>query len=215
MYDNLKAEHGGYPAVLALLAVRPEPGPGLEAYFTAKRETTEALFEATDQYVGALLAYTDALRATAHHRLLLVLATKLAGRRRAHLQDAWMADLAGTPEAGFPVPPRRRFALAAGFVLAAARLRLHDTTGALWRPVDWVLASTSRTGNTITTATGTLAVYIHATGGLHQLLTTGAVTCTTTAGTLYVLTHWLRRVHGTEHTDRALPQSGTGPGDTE
>ncbi|KJY23962.1 hypothetical protein VR45_41640, partial [Streptomyces sp. NRRL S-495] len=139
----------------------------------------------------------------------------LAGRRRAHLRQAWMADLAGDPASGLVPSPWRRRSLAAGFLWAGLRLRLHDTLGALWRPVDWVLASTSRTGNTIATATGTLAVYIHATGGLHQLLTTGTVTCTTTAGTLYALAHWLRRVRGIELTNPGLTRSGTGTGDAE
>ncbi|MFD9068382.1 hypothetical protein ACFVZ3_43505 [Kitasatospora purpeofusca] len=145
-------------------------------------------------------------------RVLTEVGLVLAGRRRAHLRQAWMADLGGDVDSGIVLSPWRRRTLAAGFLWAGLRLGLRDTLGALWRPVDWVLASASRTRNTIAAATGTLAVYVDATGGLHQLMTTGAVICPTTTGTLYALAHWLRRVRGTEPTDRTSPPKRPGRG---
>ncbi|MFF9645858.1 hypothetical protein [Kitasatospora aureofaciens] len=122
----------------------------------------------------------------------------LAGHHRGYLRQAWPADLAEDPESGIVVSRRRRTALSAGFVLAGLRLRLHDVLGALWWPVDWVISSESRTGAAVATSTGALVVYFMATGGLHELLTTGIQTCPAAAAILYGLTRRLRRIRGPE-----------------
>jgi hypothetical protein len=72
---------------------------------------------------------------------LVEFARLLAGSRHAHLAEAWAADLYGDPEVGQRPPARRRLTLAAGFVVAALRLRLDDATALAWRPIDALLAS--------------------------------------------------------------------------
>lgn len=134
----------------------------------------------------------------------------LAGPRRGHLRRAWLADLAGDPVSGLVPSPWWRRALAVGYLLAGLRLRLHDTVGVLWVPVDWVLGAGSRTGAAIAAATGTMAVGIDATGGLDRLLGIGVAACTTTAASLSGLTRWLRRVRGIELAAQ-VPRLG-GPG---
>jgi hypothetical protein len=69
-----------------------------------------------------------------------VLAGWLAGSKYAHLRSAWNADLYGDPEHGEP-SPGRRLRLAAGFVVAAVRVRLQGLTDLAWRPVDALLSS--------------------------------------------------------------------------
>ena len=73
---------------------------------------------------------------------LAALAGRIAGRRHAHLRDAWAADLCGDPEAaGDPPSAHRRMQLAEGFVVAALRCRLDDVVALAWQPVDTLLGS--------------------------------------------------------------------------
>lgn len=72
--------------------------------------------------------------------LLAVLAGILAGRRHAHLRDAWAADQYD-PETGELLPVSRRLRLQSGDVLAAVRCRLDNAVMLGWRPVDALLAS--------------------------------------------------------------------------
>lgn len=155
------------------------------------------------------LAYLRARRTGSGKRerapgsLLTGLAVLVAGRRRRHLRDAWSAHLAGDGSGGADSPtPRWRRRTAAGFVLAAVRMRLHDGLAPLWRPVDWLLATDSRTNALTTAAVASLAVYFQATEGLHMLLTEGWEPCAVLGGGLYALTRWLRRIRGVEPATR-------------
>jgi len=85
---------------------------------------------------------------------------------------------------------------AAGFLLAGIRLRIHDLTSPLWRPVDWIIASTSRTNSITTIAVGALIVYVQWHDGLHALLTEGWGWCGGCGAALYGLELWLRRIRG-------------------
>lgn len=131
-------------------------------------------------------------------------AASLAGSRRA-LRDAWAADLTGDPDNGLTLTPREQRHLAAGFVVAALRMRAHDLLGVLWYPVDWVLAVDSRSHGFIAGVVGIQAIYIVRDGGLSALVTDIWEPCAILGGGLYVLTRWLRRVRGIELAGRAEP----------
>lgn len=125
------------------------------------------------------------------------LAAVLAGPRR-NMRDVWLADLAGVPEEGIVLTWVQQRRLARGFVVAGLRMRLHDLCSPLWRPVDWLLTTDSRT-NTVTAATvGALVIYIARQDGLHTLLTEGWGWCAGCGGSLYLLFRWLRRIRGIE-----------------
>jgi hypothetical protein len=135
------------------------------------------------------------------------LASRLAGSRRAYLQDDWAAVLAGDPEADTALRPGQQRALAIGFVLAAIRLRARDGARPLWRPVDWLLRVPSRTNAFIAAAVGGQALYIFGDDGLTALLTQVWEPCGIAGASLFALAGWLRRVRGievapdTRHTD--------------
>ncbi|MFF3398267.1 hypothetical protein ACFYW6_07110 [Streptomyces sp. NPDC002659] len=132
------------------------------------------------------------------------MAAHLAGCRRG-LRNAWFADLAGDPENGLALTPREQRHLAAGFVMAALRMRAHDLLGGLWRPVDWLLVVETRTQGLIAAVVGAQAIYIVRDGGLSALVTEVWEPCAILGGGLYVLTRWLRRVRGIELAGRAEP----------
>jgi hypothetical protein len=72
------------------------------------------------------------------------LAVRLAGRKRAHLQDAWRSDLdrpRDLPEGAPGVSGRRKLIYAAGLVKAAVRYRMDDAAVLWWQLADGVLAS--------------------------------------------------------------------------
>jgi hypothetical protein len=75
------------------------------------------------------------------------LAVLLAGRRRAHVRDAWLSDLdrpRDSTDDGVPdISGWRRLLYAAGFVKAAIRYRLDDVAALYWQLADAVLASRS------------------------------------------------------------------------
>jgi hypothetical protein len=133
-------------------------------------------------------------------------AVAIAGRRWSYLQEAWLADLAGAPEEGMPVSGRRRLILAGGFLLAALRLRLRGLAAPAWRPVDWLLAVSTRSNAAVAAAVGTAAVYFDVTEGLHVLLVERSEPCALLGTLLYGLFRWLRRVRGIELSQRARRQ---------
>ncbi|MEU8028814.1 hypothetical protein AB0C13_09230 [Streptomyces sp. NPDC049099] len=126
------------------------------------------------------------------------LASRLAGSGRAHLHDDWSAVLAGDPEGGVALRPNQQRMLAAGFVLAACRLRVRDNVRPLWRPVDWLLRVPSRTNAFITAVVGGQAVFIVGDDGLAALLTDVWEPCGVAGASLFGLARWLRRVRGVE-----------------
>ncbi|MGW6917338.1 hypothetical protein ACWGB8_26430 [Kitasatospora sp. NPDC054939] len=137
-------------------------------------------------------------RAPDTNRTLTSIALLLAGPRHAHLRGAWHADLAGAPEEGLVITPRRARHLALGFVVAGIKLRLHTLASPLWVPIDWILASKNRTNNTIVATAGGMAIYCQITGGLHGLLTDGMGSSALTYGSLHTLARALRRHRGIE-----------------
>ena len=129
---------------------------------------------------------------------LTAVALILVGRRREAMRTQWQTHLAGAPEAGIVVTPRDGVRYATGFLLAGIRLRIHDLTSPLWRPVDWIITSTSRTNTIITTAVGALIIYIQWHDGLHTLLTEGWGWCGACGVGLHMLARWVRRIRGIE-----------------
>jgi hypothetical protein len=126
------------------------------------------------------------------------LAARMAGPQRAYLRDDWAAILAGSPEDGVTFSPRRQFQLALGFLRAAVRMRWHDLARPLWRPVDWILRTESRTNGFIATMIGAQAIYIVGDDGLPALVTEVWEPCGIAGAALFVLARWLRRVRGIE-----------------
>ncbi|KUJ67000.1 hypothetical protein ACZ90_31790 [Streptomyces albus subsp. albus] len=125
-------------------------------------------------------------------------ASFVAGSRRAHLREEWAAILAGDPENGITLSPRRRMRYALGFLLAALRMRLRDLTAPLWLPVDWLLSVESRTHGLIAAAVGAQVLYIRHEDGMHALVTEGWGWCAGCGVALRLFAGWLRRVRGIE-----------------
>ncbi|MGA5606066.1 hypothetical protein ACPCUF_34480 [Streptomyces griseoincarnatus] len=126
------------------------------------------------------------------------IAVRIAGRQRGHLHAEWDDILSGSPEDGVIFSSRRQFRLALGFLLAALRMRMHDVVRPAWRPVDWLLRTSSRTNAFITAAVGAQAIYIVGGSGLTALMTEVWEPCGIAAASLFALARWLRRVRGIE-----------------
>ncbi|MEV4041482.1 hypothetical protein [Streptomyces sp. NPDC049744] len=139
----------------------------------------------------------------------LGLAAYIAGRRRSHLREEWMAVLAGEPENGRELSALDQLRLALGFLLAALRMRIHDMAAPLWIPVDWLLSVESRSNAVIALLVGGQAVYIAGDGGLGALFSEIWEPCAIFGGALYVFFRWLRKVRGIElaaaRTDDSAP----------
>ncbi|MFD4343423.1 hypothetical protein ACFWQ6_00825 [Streptomyces coelicoflavus] len=131
-------------------------------------------------------------------------AATVAGRRRPHLRDEWLAHLAGAPEQSVTLTTWQRQRTAAGFLISAVRMRTQDLTRPLWRPVDWLLSSESRTRTVVTLAVGGQIVYIQKNDGLYGLLTEGWGWCAGCAVALHFFFRWLRTIRGVE---LAVPDS--------
>ncbi|MCL3994948.1 hypothetical protein [Streptomyces lavenduligriseus] len=146
-------------------------------------------------------------------RRTVSVAAWIAGRRRPHLRDEWATLLAADPENGIVLSRRQRFHLVAGFLFAAVRFRLKDMVAPLWVPVDWVLASESRSQALVALLVGGQAVYIVGDGGFGALFTDIWEPCGTLGVGLYMLLRWLRRVRGIELTParEEPPRAATGP----
>ncbi|MFE6194148.1 hypothetical protein [Streptomyces sp. NPDC057838] len=133
------------------------------------------------------------------------LAALLAGRRR-NMRSVWHADLAGDPDTGLHLTAQQKRRLARGYLLAAIRMRVHDVAAPAWRPVDWLLASESRTRPATVLIVGGQIVYIQATDGLHMLLTEGWAWCGACALAVTGLFRWLRRIRGIELAASSPPE---------
>jgi len=138
---------------------------------------------------------------------LTAVAIRLVGARRRHLLQEWQAHLAGAPEEAVVLTPGQRRGYAAGFVLAALRMRLHDLCGPLWRPVDWLLSTDSRTNTFVTAVVGGQAIYIVGNGGIPALMTEIWGPCGASGTGLYLLARWLRRLRGIELATVRPPSS--------
>ncbi|MFF7259452.1 hypothetical protein ACFZCL_04050 [Streptomyces sp. NPDC008159] len=128
---------------------------------------------------------------------VISLAAFIAGQRRAKRSE-WTAHLAGAPEQGVILTESQKRRLVAQFLLAAIRMRIHDMAQPVWRPVDWVLHTQSRTNGFITAVIGAQAIYIVGDGGVGALVTEVWEPCGIAGTALYVLSRWLRRRRGIE-----------------
>lgn len=138
-------------------------------------------------------------RPSAHRaQRVAMLAAAIAGERRSHLRDEWIAILSSGPDLEVSLSHAERQRLARGFVLAALRMRLRDLAAPLWYPVDWLLSKDSRTNGFIATVVGAQAIYIVGHGGIPALVTEVWEPCGALGAGLYVLMRWLRRVRGIE-----------------
>lgn len=133
------------------------------------------------------------------------LAAFVAGRGRADLHGEWLADLAGAPECGLTPSPWQRVRMAAGFVVAALRMRAHDLSAPLWRPVEWLVSKEERTNTFIALVIGIMAVYIDVSGGLRDLIVEGIGSCGVAGTSLYALANWVRRARSVELVGRRRP----------
>lgn len=133
------------------------------------------------------------------------IAARIAGRRRAHLNDEWHTILLGDPEHGIHVSSQRKFVLLSGFLLAALRMRAHDALGALWRPIDWLISTDQRVNTSIAMIVGGQAIYIVGDGGFQALMTEIWEPCGILGGGLYILARHLRRRRGIELATHESP----------
>ena len=95
----------------------------------------------------------------------------LAGWRRAHLREAWAADLYGDPKTSVPPGMSRRLSLAAGDVVAALRCRLDNAVMTAWRPADALLASYHASRIAIVTPVTVAAGLVLSHEGFYGLIT--------------------------------------------
>jgi hypothetical protein len=133
-------------------------------------------------------------------------AVAIAGASGARMRDTWMADLIGAPEEGLAMGRLQRLRHATGFVIAALRMRARTIWAPVWKPLDWLLASESRTRSTTTLMVGAQAITIEAKSGLYVLITEGWGWCGGCAVALTLLFRWLRGVRGVELATAQRPE---------
>jgi hypothetical protein len=127
------------------------------------------------------------------------LAAYIAGPTRSHLHDEWSSVLTGFPEGGLRLSPARQRLMTIGFLVAALRMRLRDAARPAWRPIDWLLGTTSRTNGFIATVVGTQAIYIVGHQGLAALMTQVWEPCGIAGASLYALAVLSRDVGDRRH----------------
>ncbi|MFF4360220.1 hypothetical protein [Streptomyces sp. NPDC001604] len=131
------------------------------------------------------------------------LAAAVAGKRHAHLRSEWTAHLAGPSDSGTELSARERDAYAVGFLVAAVRIRLSDTTRPLWRPVDWVLRSDGRVNAVVASCCGAVAGYLIDCDGPRVFLSTDCVGVGVIGTGAFAFLRWLRAKRGIELTQLA------------
>lgn len=161
----------------------------------------------TWRMVSAIMPTDDESAPSEPGTWLTATAVRLVGSRRRHLLQEWQAHLAGAPEEGVVLTPGERRRYAAGFVLSALRMRLHDIAHPLWRPVDWLLTKDSRTNGFIAAVVGAQAIYIVGDGGIPALVAEVWEPCGILGAGLYVLARWLRGLRGIELAKVPPPSS--------
>lgn len=97
------------------------------------------------------------------------LAVLLAGRHHPDLSEEWLTHLGG--ETGHDTPTWRKIGTAAGFVIAAIRLRLQDAADVMWIPADAVLRSRTLSNLLVFVPVFALMEIIFRHGGLYGLAT--------------------------------------------
>ncbi|MEE4546355.1 hypothetical protein V2S66_30885 [Streptomyces sp. V4-01] len=130
-------------------------------------------------------------------RAVVRLASALAGQGEDRLNE-YLDDVAGAREVSSAFARRQ----IRGYYRSAVRARLRNGTRSLWRPVDWVLVSSSRTQTIIAAAVGAQAVYIDVEHGLDALMTVGFACCGSCAAILVAAAAGLRRVRSLELAER-------------
>ncbi|WP_150134052.1 hypothetical protein [Streptomyces hyaluromycini] len=147
-------------------------------------------------------------------RQTLRAASFIVGERRAYLGEEWAAVLAGDPENGIVLSPRRRLRYVTGFLWAALRMRLRDVAAPLWLPVDWLLSAESRVQGVTAFTVGAQVVYVEYQDGFHALVTEGWGWCAGCGVALRLFVGWLRRIRGIElastRSDSGGRSRGTG-----
>jgi hypothetical protein len=102
---------------------------------------------------------------------LTTLAVLLAGRRRAHVGEAWQSDLERPHDlAEDDLPAFRKVAYAAGLVKAGVRYRVDDAAVLWWRLADGVLASRFWSRLVLVSPSATAVVVILHRSGLYGLV---------------------------------------------
>lgn len=132
------------------------------------------------------------------HSAEAALAALVAGKRHAHLRSEWTAHLAGPSDSGTELSDRERDAYAVGFLVAAVRIRLSDTTRPLWRPVDWVLRSDGRVNAVVASCCGAVAGYLIDCDGPRVFLSTDCVGVGVIGTGAFAFLRWLRAKRGIE-----------------
>ncbi|MFI8232743.1 hypothetical protein ACIGDI_28335 [Streptomyces sp. NPDC085900] len=127
-------------------------------------------------------------------------AIRLAARRRD--TSHWEAHLAGAPEDGMPRTRQQQSRDAAGFIIAATRLRTHDLFCRLWRPVDWILTSQRRREIADATPPALVTIYIAERDGLHTLPTESGGWITGCGVATFAASRWLQRLRGRNRNRR-------------
>lgn len=139
------------------------------------------------------------------HSAEAALAALVAGKRHAHLRSEWTAHLAGPSDSGTELSARERDAYAVGFLVAAVRIRLSDTTRPLWRPVDWVLRSDGRINAVVASCCGAVAGYLIDCDGPRAFLSTDCVGVGVIGTGAFAFLRWLRAKRGIELAELAKP----------
>jgi hypothetical protein len=96
-------------------------------------------------------------------------AARLAGRRHASNADSWRADLYRDPEDGPALPARTVIRHAAGFIVAALKLRLRDVGRILATPLDWMVTTDVRLHAAIVTPVVCTMISLFHAGGFARL----------------------------------------------
>ncbi|MEV7390502.1 hypothetical protein [Streptomyces sp. NPDC091215] len=132
------------------------------------------------------------------HSTEAALAALVAGKRHAHLRSEWTALLAGPSVSGKELSARERDAYALGFLVAAVRIRLSDTTRPLWRPVDWVLRSDGRVNAVVASCCAAVAGYLIGCDGPRAFLSTDCLGVGVIGTGAFTFLRWLRTRRGIE-----------------
>ncbi|MFI6494747.1 hypothetical protein [Streptomyces sp. NPDC050564] len=132
------------------------------------------------------------------HSTEAALAALVAGKHRAHLRSEWTAHLVGPSDSGKELSARERDAYALGFLIAAVRIRLSDTTRPLWRPVDWVLRSDGRVNAVVASCCGAVAGYLIDCDGPRAFLSTDCLVVGVIGTGAFTFLRWLRTKRGIE-----------------
>lgn len=131
----------------------------------------------------------------------------LAGRRRAHILDAWRSDLFA-PDGSF-IPFRQQLRHASGYWIAVVQFRLVNDIGAwLGGLLNRVLASNGLTRSALAAVFAIPVAMIIGREGFYGLIT-NAEQLGVIAGALGAGTHWLRKWRGVKPPKKKVETPGS------